>query len=400
MRGALLLKQRKINLSISFFSNFFNAHQLPVARELDAESGIDYAFVAMKRVDGLEGRACLNDDYPFVIKQYLGGSEAKDAMAHAVDDDIVVFGDMAGDESYVRARAKTGKPFFRYSERLLKRGDWWALVPPKRYRTFDRFTRYNDCPMYVLCASGYTARDLGKFGFPVERCLKWGYFPQIESGLMETCMPFRQQDFVLSSAQRLIRLKRVDLQIRMARELKNHNVPFKLYIAGGGEEESLLKELSRELDVDDRVSFVGALSSEDTLALMRNSDVFLATSNRKEGWGATVNEAMAEGCAVVASNQIGSAPFLIDPGVDGQIFRSENADDLANVVASLLSDPERLRVVALNGMKKVNGPWSAKIAAKRLVEASVQLLADGRLVPFEYGPLSVADVIDEDWYLK
>lgn len=400
MKGSLLLRNPKKKFSISFFSNFFNAHQLPVARELEAISCIDYKFVAMKQVDGLEGRACLNDDYPFVIKQYLGGAEAKDAMAHAVDDDIVVFGDMAGDESYVRARAKTGKPFFRYSERLLKRGDWWALVPPKRYRTFDRFTRYNDYPMYVLCASGYTARDLGKFGFPVERCLKWGYFPKIDSDLKKTYMPFRQQSFVLSSAQRLIQLKRVDLQIRMARELKNRNVHFRLYIAGGGEEESSLKELSRELGVDDCVSFVGALSSEDTLALMRNSDVFLATSNRKEGWGATVNEAMAAGCAVVASNQIGSAPFLIDSGVDGEIFRSENAEDLANVVASLLSDPKRLRAVALNGMEKINGPWSAKIAAERLVEASAQLLADGRFVPFEDGPLSAAGVIDEDWYLE
>ena len=128
-----------MSLTISFFSNFFNAHQLPVARELDANPGVDYAFVAMQRVEGLEGRACLNDDYPFVVKQYLGGSEAEEAMAHAVGDDIVVFGDMAGDESYVRARAETGKPFFRYSERLLKRGDWWAYVPPKRYRTYDRW---------------------------------------------------------------------------------------------------------------------------------------------------------------------------------------------------------------------------------------------------------------------
>ena len=95
-----------------------------------------------------------------------------------------------------------------------------------------------------------------------------------------------------------------------------------------------MKKLSHELGVDDRVTFVGALSSEDTLALMRGSDVFLATSNRKEGWGATVNEAMAAGCAVVASNQIGSAPFLIDSGVDGVIFRSEDARELADAVAA------------------------------------------------------------------
>lgn len=389
-----------MSMTISFFSNFFNAHQLPVARELAVNPGVDYAFVAMRQVDGLEGRACLNDEYPFVVKQYLGNSEAEEAMMHAVGDDIVVFGDMAGDESYVRARAKTGKPFFRYSERLLKRGDWWAYIPPKRYRTYDRFTRYIDSSMYVLCASGYTARDLGKFGFPVERCLKWGYFPQVDSSPVEARRSLLQRDVVLCSVQRLIPWKRVDLQVRMARELKDRNIPFRLTIAGGGEEEPSLKELSHELGVDDCVVFVGAISPEDTLALMRGSDVFLATSNRKEGWGATVNEAMAAGCAVVASNQIGSAPFLVDPGVDGEIFRSEDVRELVDTVATLLGDPDRLEAVARAGAEKVRGPWSAKSAAERLVEISRRLLADGNLTPFGDGPLSGAGVINEDWYLE
>lgn len=389
-----------MSVSITFFSNFFNAHQLPVARELDANPEVDYSFVAMQKVDGLEGRACLNDDYPFVVKQYLGGADVDEAMAHAVDDDIVVFGDMAGDESYVRARAKTGKPFFRYSERLLKRGDWWAYVPPKRYRTYDRFTRYNDSAMYVLCASGYTARDLGKFGFPVERCLKWGYFPQADSTPVEAREPLLPRDGALSSAQRLIPWKRVDLQVRMARELKDRGFDFRLTIAGDGEEAPVLKDLARELGVEDRVKFVGALSSDDTAALMRASEVFLATSNRKEGWGATVNEAMAAGCAVVASNQMGSVPFLIEPGVDGVIFRSEDTSDLAGAVAGLLSDKDGLNVLACAGAQKIRGLWSAKSAAERLVEVSERLLADGRLKPFGDGPLSQAGVIGEDWYLR
>ena len=47
----------EMSMTISFFSNFFNAHQLPVARELAVNPGVDYAFVAMRQVDGLEGRA-------------------------------------------------------------------------------------------------------------------------------------------------------------------------------------------------------------------------------------------------------------------------------------------------------------------------------------------------------
>ena len=82
------------------------------------------------------------------------------------------------------------------------------------------------------------------------------------------------------------------------------------------------------------------------------------------------------------------------------IFRSEDARELADAVAALLDDPGRLEVVARAGMEKVRGLWSAKSAAERLVEVSRRLLADGSLVPFEDGPLSVAGIIDEDWYLE
>ena len=53
-----------MSISISFFSNFFNAHQLPVAKELNANPCVDFAFIAMQRIEGLEGRVCLNDRYP------------------------------------------------------------------------------------------------------------------------------------------------------------------------------------------------------------------------------------------------------------------------------------------------------------------------------------------------
>jgi glycosyltransferase involved in cell wall biosynthesis len=40
--------------------------------------------------------------------------------------------------------------------------------------------------------------------------------------------------------------------------------------------------------------------------------VFIFTSDRNEGWGAVLNEAMGSGCAVVAADLIGSVPYLIE----------------------------------------------------------------------------------------
>ena len=386
-------------ISISFFSNFFNEHQLPVAHELNLRSNIDYSFVAMEQVDGLEGRSCLNDQYPFVIRQYRGANEASKAMERVLNDDIVVFGDMAGDESYVRERAKTGKPFFRYAERLLKRGDWWAYAPPKQYRTYDRFMRYAGSPMYVLCASGYTARDLSKFGFPVDKCLKWGYFPQVISNLELEDDQLNEKGLKLCSVQRLISWKRVDLQILMARKLRDRGLSFSLKIAGDGGERLSLERLVRRLSLEDCVELIGSISSAGASSLMSASDIFLATSNRKEGWGATVNEAMASGCAVVASNMMGSAPFLINPGVDGVVFRYGDASDLAESVESLAENRLKLKSIADAAIAKIAGPWSAGSAVDRFIRVSTEYLRQGYLTPYDDGPLSSAVAIDEDWYL-
>ena len=140
-------------MRITFFSNFLNVHQLPLANEFNAMEGVDYTFVSLLATDGMVGRSSLDDDYGFVVKEYESDAGAELAMRHAVEDDIVVFGDMAGKEQYVRERGRTGKPFFRYAERLLKRGDWWRFVPPKIYRKWNRFGSYKNDEMRVHCAS-------------------------------------------------------------------------------------------------------------------------------------------------------------------------------------------------------------------------------------------------------
>lgn len=371
-----------------------------MALELADASAVSYTFVAMCHVDGLAGRACLNDEYSFVLRPYLGGRDAREAMRHAVEDDIVVFGDMAGDESFVKARAKTGKPFFRYTERLLKRGDWWARVPPKRLRTYDRFTRYKNSPMYVLCASAFASRDLGKFGFPCERCLKWGYFPSTKEAFIFNTPACSDRKWNICSAQRLISWKRVDLQLKMAKRLKDLGLPFTLTIAGDGDCFGELRNLAETLNVTDCVTFVGNLASEDAFALMRDGDIFITTSNRVEGWGACVNEAMAAGCAVVASSEVGSAPYLIKPGINGTIFKSGDAEDLTRVVQGLMRDREGTLCLARAGQDVVGGLWGARSAADRLICIAEQYLSHGCIEPYSEGPLSFAEPMNDDWYLN
>ena len=377
-------------MRIAFFSNFLNAHQLPLSNEFDAMEGVDYTFVSLLATDGMVGRESLDDDYNFVIKEYDGEAEVALAMRHAVEDEIVIFGDMAGKEQYVRARAKTGKPFFRYAERLLKRGDWWRFALPKIYRTWNQFGRYKKDEIRVLCASAYTARDLGLFGFPVSKCFKWGYFPQVRTtnGTPDSKTPLQRYK-ALCSAQRLIPLKRVDLQIHALQRVLSAGADATLTIAGDGPEKQKLEELASRLGVAGNVEFLGELSHDDTLALMRECGVFLATSNRKEGWGATVNEAMAMGCCVIASEEMGSVPYLIKDGFNGLFFHGGDSSELAEKISLAFSDPEFAMRLGKTAKETMEGEWGPATAAMRFYQTS-RSIVDGTPAFPATGPMSFA----------
>lgn len=358
-------------MRITFFSNYFNAHQLPLALELNAMEGVDYTFVSLLATEGAVGRTSLDDAYPFVLKEYKGAEHASLAMRHALTDDVVVFGDMAGKEKYVRGRSRAGKPFFRYAERVLKRGDLWRFAPPKVYRTWDRFTRYKNSGMLVLCSSAYTARDLALFGFPVDKCLRWGYFPSAQAE--------SPGGGVNSPLQRVIE--------------KGFDVT--LTIAGDGPQRSDLEALAAGFGVSDHVSFVGELSHDAVLALMRECGIFLATSDRHEGWGATVNEAMSMACCVVASEEMGSVPYLIKDGDNGYSYGGNDADALAGKIVRALSDPQRSAGLGAQAKTDIEGTWSAREAARRFAELSEALITGTTPAPeaariWDDGPLSSA----------
>jgi glycosyltransferase involved in cell wall biosynthesis len=115
----------------------------------------------------------------------------------------------------------------------------------------------------------------------------------------------------------------------------------------------------------------------------------LFTSDRNEGWGAVLNESMANGCAVVASNLIGSVPFLVKDGENGLIFQSEDIDSLYQKVKSLLDNAELRAMLSQNAQRTMQEIWSPQNAAIRFLHL-VEALQNGEDTPFIEGPCSKA----------
>jgi glycosyltransferase involved in cell wall biosynthesis len=103
-----------------------------------------------------------------------------------------------------------------------------------------------------------------------------------------------------------------------------------LVIVGDGEERQRLESQVRALQLAD-VRFAGFRNQTELPAFFRLADVFVLPS-RHEPWGLIVNEAMACGCAVIVSSDVGSHADLVADGVQGCVFP---AGDVAALTAAL-----------------------------------------------------------------
>jgi glycosyltransferase involved in cell wall biosynthesis len=110
-----------------------------------------------------------------------------------------------------------------------------------------------------------------------------------------------------------------------------------LEIAGNGDDRPRLEALARRLGVGDAVRFLGFVTDEHKLRLMRTSwaNVFPSV---KEGWGLTVVEAAACGTPSLTSNSPGLRDSVRD-GVTGYLVPHDDARALARRMLELAERP-------------------------------------------------------------
>lgn len=380
-------------MKIVMLSNFINHHQTPVADELYNMQGVEYWFIETKALPEEQRNLGYSDfsNKPYVISAYKSNEEYQKAINLIDNADVVIVG--SAPENMIIERLRSNKLTFRYSERFFKKRPWYFPDPRVWMELWKKHIRYKNKPLYMLAASAYTANDVYAIGAYKNKVYKWGYFPRVDDFPVEVC-----ENLDASSGEsaphimwcaRFLRLKHPELPVMLAKRLKDKGYNFHLDMYGRGDELYPTQQLVKSLALNDNVSFYGSLPNEEILKEMRKHEIFLFTSDRNEGWGAVLNESMSNGCAVVASNLIGSVPFLIQDGENGMVFKSGDLDSLTQKVCYLLDNPtERLEMAkkAIHTMREV---WSPANAAKRFVELAHKLLAD-EITSYTDGPCSKA----------
>jgi glycosyltransferase involved in cell wall biosynthesis len=169
-------------------------------------------------------------------------------------------------------------------------------------------------------------------------------------------------------AGNLVPSKGVDLLLLAAAELSRRGVDYQVKILGQGPEQESLRNLSRQLGLDARVTW-SAFVPQDQMPVEYGASTVtvLPTRGRAEGLGLTLVEALLAGSAIVGT-PAGGIPEVVRHEVTGLLARDEDPLSLADQIERLLTDaPLRDRLIGA-GQQYALETFSPEVAVGRFLE--------------------------------
>jgi D-inositol-3-phosphate glycosyltransferase len=219
-------------------------------------------------------------------------------------------------------------------------------------------------------------------------------FWPITRTLARRTLGYRQDERILLNIGRLVPRKGVDNAIRgLARLLRDFGIEARLIIVGGNSdlpdpaatpEIGRLQALAAAEGVEGRVTFTGRRSREFLKLYYSAADIFITTP-WYEPFGITPLEAMACGTPVLGA-AVGGIRFSVLDGVTGALVPPNDARALADRAARLYRDPERMRELGRNGIRRVR----AQFTWQKVTRSVANLYDDVAAAHAAKGPLAAA----------
>nr|WP_239530320.1 glycosyltransferase [Sporolactobacillus spathodeae] len=190
------------------------------------------------------------------------------------------------------------------------------------------------------------------------------------SGIEIEKFPFRDsiipENSVITilSVGRLVPKKGMNDLIEAFNQVQHQWPNVRLRIAGEGPLRHELVNQVKRLNLDQTVTFLGALSYEDIRNEMQQAQVFALASvttkdGNQEGIPNVLKEALATGLPVVSTRHAG-IPELIRNGESGILVPEHDTAGLAQALLKLIKNPDQWKPMAKQGRKTVTKLFNAK----------------------------------------
>jgi len=199
--------------------------------------------------------------------------------------------------------------------------------------------------------------------------------------------PFRERSFPqhgewrLVQAGRLIEKKGLPVTLNAFAVFLDRYPNATLTIAGEGPLLDELQKLTRELNIEERVSFTGFVSQEQLREIYYRSHIFLHPSQigrdgNQEGVPNSMLEAMASGLPVFATEH-GGIPEAIENAVSGVLVPEHDHEALSRALLSATQDLIFLSRIARSAAEVVRKNFDLRTQAQRLDDIYLQIIGRG-----------------------
>lgn len=160
----------------------------------------------------------------------------------------------------------------------------------------------------------------------------------------------------------------IEYLIKAIKELENildieNYKKIRLLIYGKGELKNKLEDLTKELQIEDKVIFKGYISNEDVPKALNEMDIFVVPSILdSESFGVAAVEAMACEIPVIASSVGGLKEVIVDKET-GYLVPKKDHKEIAKYLKKLILDKNLRTSLGKNGRKRVleNYDWNSNV---------------------------------------
>lgn len=305
-------------------------------------------YASFAKIPAQEMRNGVVVDHPrYFLPPKIGMHIAPDMLAHAAKPCIARMIDEGDDFDLIDAHyfypdgvaaAKLGK-YFNKPVVITARGSDITLLPqfkgPRR-----KILQAASQASGIITVCNALKDELVRLGVPAKKItslrngVDLNLFQPIDREITRQSLGLKQ--FTLLTVGHLVAVKGHELILRAMVLLPEMH----LMIAGDGNLRPMLEKLAIELEIADRVQFLGAVKQDKLKTYYGAADIMVLASER-EGWANVLLEAMACGTPVVASTVWGTPEVVAAPEA-GILMPERTPEALAQSVRLLQnSKPDR-----------------------------------------------------------
>ena len=191
------------------------------------------------------------------------------------------------------------------------------------------------------------------------------FCPRLDKTSLRQQLNWKADKIVLLSITHLRKDKGLELLIRAFSKAARVHGNIILAIVGDGPDLNNLKDLTKQLEITDRVKWLG--QRNDTEKLMGSADIFILTPIWEEPFGYVFAEASSCGLPVIATNS-GGIPEIVENGKTGIILEKNDITGISSAMCKLADNDDLRKQMGQKGRKRIEKYFDIKMQVRQIVD--------------------------------